>query len=205
MTEAAPPPGAGAEDIAAMEGRAAINREARARAEEIIAIVHDSAVRDAFSAADATAVMAGLHAIHWVKAIRTPDPETGTEQVETITLPLTTHRADANLWVHDYLTILFDRAKHAWCANPDNLSAPARAFFEPWWRELADREMAAMGHEPFRHIHDYDEERDAVLLELPTSGLMSRIFGDCDSLVVTIDKADLAIGDFSRLRVQVSN
>jgi hypothetical protein len=108
MTEAAPPPGAGAEDIAEMEGRAAINREARTRAEEIIAIVHDSAVRDAFSAADATAVMAGLHAIHWVKAIRTIDPETGTEQVETITLPLTTHRTDANLWVHDYQTILFD-------------------------------------------------------------------------------------------------
>ena len=85
------------------------------------------------------------------------------------------------------------------------MSAPARAFFEPWWRTLAEREMAAMGHEPFRHVPDYDEERDAVLLELPTSGLMSRIFGDCDNLVVTIDKADLAIGDFSKLRVQMSS
>ncbi len=205
VTEAAPPAGADAEDIAEMEGRAAINREARARAEEIIAIVHDSAARDTFSTGDVTAVMAGLHAIHWVKAIATIDPETGAERIETITLPLTTHRADANLWVHDYQTILFDRAKHAWCANPDNLSAPARAFFEPWWRELADREMAAMGHEPFRHVADYDEERDAVLLELPTSGLMSRRFGDGDNLVVTIDKADLAIGDFSKLRVQVSS
>ena len=44
-----------------------------------------------------------------------------------------------------------------------------------------------------------------MLLELPTSGLMSRIFGDCDNLVVTIDKADLAIGDFSKLRVQMSS
>jgi hypothetical protein len=149
--------------------------------------------------------MAGLHAIRWVKTTRSVDPETGAEQVETITLPLTTHRADANLWVHDYQTILFDRAKHAWCANPDNLSAPMRALFEPWWRTLAEREMAAMGHEPFRHVPDYDEERDAVLLELPTSGLMSRRFGDCDNLVVTIDKADLAIGDFSKLRVQVSS
>lgn len=205
MTEAAPPAGAEAEDIAEMKKRAAINHEARARAEEIIAIVHDSAARADFSASDATAVMAGLHAIHWVKAIRSVDPETGAEQIETITLPLTTHRADANLWVHDYQTILFDRAKHAWCANPDNLSAPARAFFEPWWRDLAAREMAAMGDEPFRHIHDYDEEREAVLLELPTSGLMSRRFGDGDNLVVTIDKADLAIGDFSKLRVQVSH
>lgn len=203
MTEA--PPGADAEEPDEMEQCAAINREARTRAEEIIAIVHDSAARDDFSASDATAVMAGLHAIRWVKAIRSIDPETGAERIETITLPLTTHRADANLWVHDYQTILFDRAKHAWCANPDNLSAPARAFFEPRWRDLADREMAAMGHEPFRHVPDYDEERDAVLLELPTSGLMSRRFGDGDNLVVTIDKADLAIGDFSKLRVQLSS
>lgn len=203
MTEA--PEGAEVDEPSEMEQCAAINREARARAEEIIAIVHDSAARADFSASDATAVMAGLHAIRWVKVIQSVDPETGAEQVETITLPLTTHRADANLWVHDYQTILFDRAKHAWCANPDNLSAPARALFEPWWQTLAEREMAAMGHEPFRHVSDFDEERDAVLLELPTSGLMSRRFGDCDNLVVTIDKADLAIGDFSKLRVQVSS
>ncbi|MDR7058423.1 MULTISPECIES: DUF1963 domain-containing protein [unclassified Sphingopyxis] len=203
MTEA--PPEADTDNPGEMEQCAALNREARARAEEIIAIVRDGAGRADFSAGDATAVMAGLHAIRWVKVIRSTDPETGAEQVETITLPLTTHRADANLWVHDYQTILFDRAKHAWCANPDNLSAPARALFEPWWRTLAEREMAAMGHEPFRHVPDYDEERDAVLLELPTSGLMSRIFGDRDNLVVTIDKANLAIGDFSKLRVQVSS
>lgn len=199
------PPGGDPENPGEIEQYVAINREARVRAEEIIAIVHDSAARGVFTASDATAVMTALHAIRWVKAVRSVDPETGAEQIETITLPLTTHRADANLWVHDYLTILFDRAKHAWCLNPDNLSASARALFEPWWRSLADREMAAMGHEPFRHVHDYDEERDVVLLELPTSGLMSRRFGDCDNLVVTIDKADLAIGDFSKLRVQVSN
>lgn len=203
MTEA--PEEAEAEEYGEMEQCAALNREARARAEEIIAIVRDGAGRADFSASDATAVMAALHAIRWAKAVRSVDPETGAEQIETITLPLTTHRADANLWVHDYQTILFDRAKHAWCADPDNLSAPARALFEPWWRTLAEREMAAMGHEPFRHVADYDAERDAVLLELPTSGLMSRRFGDDDNLVVTIDKADLAIGDFSKLRIQVSS
>lgn len=204
-TDATPAPGASAEDIVALEQRAAINREARARAHEIIAIVSESAAKDAFSASDASAVMAALHAIHWAKAVHRIDPETGAEERDTITLPLTTHRADAHLWVHDYQSILFDRAKHAWCVNPDSLSAPMRAFYEPYWRDLAAREMAAIGHEPFRYVHDYDEDRDAVLLELPTSGLMSRMFGDCDNLVVTIDKADLAVGDFSKLRVQVSN
>lgn len=205
MTDATPPPGASAEEIVALEQRAAINRDARTRAEEIVAIVHESAAKEAFSTSDATAVMSALHAIHWAKAVHRIDPETGAEVHDTITLPLTTHRADANLWVHDYQTILFDRAKHAWCAKPDSLSAPMRAFYEPYWRDLAACEMAAIGHEPFRYVHDYDEDRDAVLLELPTSGLMSRMFGDCDNLVVTIDKADLAVGDFSRLRVQVSN
>jgi len=200
-----PAPGASAEEIVALEQRAAINREARDRAGEIIAIVRESAAKEAFLASDASAVMTALHAIHWAKAVHRIDPETGAETHETITLPLTTHRADANLWVHDYQTILFDRAKHAWCAKPDSLSAPMRAFYEPYWRDLAACEMAAIGHEPFRYVHDYDEDRDAVLLELPTSGLMSRMFGDCDNLVVTIDKADLAVGDFSRLRVQVSN
>lgn len=184
---------------------AAINRDACERAREIIAIVHDSAARDTFSAGDATAVMAALHAIRWARTVRTVDPETGAEQVETVTLSLTTHRPGADLWVQDYQTILFDRAKHAWCANPDNLSAPARAFYEPRWRAMAACAMAAMGGEPLRHLSDFDEDRDIVLLELPSSGLMSRKFGDGDTLVLTIDRADLAIGDFSKVRAQLSS
>ena len=184
---------------------AAINRDARERAREIIAIVHDSAARDSFSPGDATAVMAALHAIRWARTVRTLDPETGAEQVEIVTLPLTTHRPGAELWVQDYRTILFDRAKHAWCANPDNLSAPARAFYEPWWREMAAFEMAAVGGEPLRPLSGFDGDRDMVLLELPSSGLMSRKFGDDADLVVTIGRAELAIGDFSKVRAQLSS
>lgn len=203
-TEAALPAGASEDEASAIERRAAINRDARARAEEIIAIVHDSATRDAFSPGDATAVMSALHAIRWASAGQSVDPETGAEESETITLPLTTHRPDANLWVHDYQAILFDRAKHAWCKDPNSLSAPARAFFEPRWRAMAMRETAVMGGVPSRHVDGYDAQRDALLLELPTSGLMSRGFGEGDNLVVTIAKADLATGDFSKLRAGVS-
>lgn len=186
------------------EQNAAMNREARGRTMEIIGIVRDSAARDPFSPGDATAVMAALHAIRWATTVRAINPETGAERSETITLPLTTHRPDADLWVHDYQTILFDRAKHAWCADPDNLSAPARAFYEPWWQDLAAREMAAMGHEPFHPLPDFDAGRDLVLIELPSSGLMSRRFGDGGNLVVTIDRADVAAGDFSKLRIRLS-
>ncbi|MBB6426743.1 DUF1963 domain-containing protein [Sphingopyxis sp. JAI128] len=189
--------------IAEAEHRAAINREARARAEEIIAIVHDSAARDAFAPGDATAVMSALHAIRWAKAAHSVDPETGAARVETITLPLTTHRPDADLWVHDYRAILFDRAKHAWCTNPNSLSAPARAFFEPRWRDLAAREMASMGGAPSLTADGHEAGHDAVLIDLPTSRLMSRRFGTGGHLVVTIDRAALAAGDFSAPRAAV--
>ncbi|KTE06140.1 DUF1963 domain-containing protein [Sphingopyxis sp. H115] len=196
--ETDPAPVAGDEGtIAESEHRAAINREARARAEEIIAIVHDSAARDAFAPGDATAVMSALHAIRWAKAVQSVDPETGDARVETITLPLTTHRPDADLWVHDYQTILFDRAKHAWCGNPSSLSAPARAFFEPRWRDLAARATASMGGVP---SHSTGRHNEAVLIDLPTSALMSHRFGSGGHLVVTIDKAALAAGDFSAPR-----
>lgn len=171
----------------------AINREARGRAAEIVGIIHDSAVRDPFSPGDATAVMAALHAIPWAVIARKTAAD-GSETFELETLPLTTHRADADLWVGDYRTMLFDRAKHAWCADPANLSAPARAYFEPLWQRLAAREMASVGGE---------RDGEPILLALPTSGLMSRRFGDGQALLVTIDKADLAIGDFAKARAQL--
>lgn len=177
----------------AIERCIAINREARERAAEIIGIIHDSAVRDPFSPGDAAAVMAALHAIPWARFIGTTNPD-GSEAFELVTLPLTTHRADADLWVRDYRMMLFDRAKHAWCADPANLSAPARAHFEPLWQGLATREMASTGGEC---------DGDPVLLALPTSGLMSRRFGDDQTLLVTIASADLAIGDFAKARARL--
>lgn len=203
MIDDAPPADIDDEGLGEWRRCAAINREARERAQEIIAIVHDSAARDAFSPGDATAVMAALHAIRWARPVRDIDPGTGLATVGAIILPLTTHRADATLWVHDYQAVLFDRAKHAWCANPDHLPALARAFYEPFWRDLAAREIAAMGHAPFHPGEGDAPGDDAVLIELPTSGLMSRRFGEDGSLVVTIARADLAIGDFSNVRARI--
>lgn len=183
------------------------NREARLRAEEIIAIVRDSAPKMAFSASDAAAVMEALRAIRWTKVNRKKDPQDrpGVELIESLTLPLTQHHPDAPLWVHDYQSIWFDHAKHAYAANPDALSDAARTLLEPWLRGLAAREMPSIGHIPFRYVHEYDEETHATLLELPTSGLMSWIFGDMDHLVLTLRKADLAAGRWDRPLVQVSN
>src|SRR3546814_18668223 len=92
-----------------------------------------------------------------------------------------TYRPGADVWGQDYQRYRCAGAKHAWCADPDHLSAPAPAFSEPRWRAMAAREMAAMGGEPLRPPPDFDDARDMVLLELPSSGLTSRKIVDGDN------------------------
>src|SRR3546814_3076376 len=101
--------------LARLVGGGEANRAAAASAAEIVAIIRDSADQHPFTAADATAVMAALHAIRWVA-----------DAAASPALPLTRHDPRAPLWVHEYRALLFDHAKHAWCADPSRLSAPAR-------------------------------------------------------------------------------
>lgn len=192
---------------AASRAAAETNREALSNAQEIIAIVRESAGRDAFSPAAAAAVMGALQTIRWTKVNRKPDPDgrPGAERIEVVTLPLTEHHPDAPLWVHDYHAVWFDHAKHAYAAGSDALSAAALAVLEPYCRELARREMPGIGHIPFAYVHEFDAGSDATMLELPSSGLMSWMFGDIDHLVLTMRKADLAAGRLDRPQVQISN
>ncbi len=200
-------PGDASDELALAIGDAAAgNTDAAQRAGEIIAIIREGAEQGvSFSPPDATAVMAGLHAIRWTRVWTVANAETGEDLVETITLPLTRHRPDGDLWVDDYRTILFDHAKHAWCRHPATLSAPARAFFEPLWQAMADREIAAMGNFPSLHAVGFDDERDTVMLEFPAGGLMSRGTRDGGNLVFAIRKADLAAGDFAKMRALSSH
>jgi hypothetical protein len=193
--------------VDASRAAAEMNREALANAREIIGIVRESAGRDDFSPAAAAAVMGALQTIRWTKVNRKADPggRPGAELIETLVLPLTEHHPDAPLWAHDYHAIWFDHAKHAYAAGSDRLSPEALAVLEPYCRELARHEMGGIGHVPFAYVHEYDEDADATLLELPSSGLMSWMFGDVDHLVLTIRKADLAIGRLDRPLVQFSN
>lgn len=198
------PADASDEYLAALADAAETNRATAAGAAEIVAIIRDSAGQHDFTASDATAVMAALHAVRWKHVVCHADPETGEDRVETLTLPLTRHDPRAPLWVHDYRALLFDAAKHAWTADPARLPAPARAWFEPLWRQLADREAATMGGAPSQPLAGFDPDHEAVLIELPSSGLMSRFAGEGGSLVLTIRKADLAVGDFSKIATRRS-
>ena len=171
------------------------NHDALARAEEIIAIIRDTAGRQNFSAADASAVMAALHAIRWTHVTRETDPETGEERADAVTLPLTRHNARANLWVGAYLRQAFEQAQRGWCRDPGLLSAPARAFFEPLWRNLAERTPPTMGGgDPGR------EPGMLRLLTLPADGLLPGLAGGGADLVLTVASAELAVGDVSRVR-----
>ncbi|SNT12338.1 protein of unknown function [Sphingopyxis indica] len=193
------PADASDEYLAALADAAETNRATAAGATEIVAIIRDSAGQHEFTPSDATAVMAALHAVRWKHVLCYPDPETGEDRIETLTLPLTRHDPRAPLWAHDYRALLLDAAKHAWLADPARLSAPARAWFEPLWRQLAAAEAATMGGAPSQPLVGFDPDYEAVLIELPTSGLMSRLVGEGENLVLTIRKADLAAGDFSKV------
>jgi hypothetical protein len=107
--------------------------------------------------------------------------------------------------LHDFETLRFDWAKHAYCRSPASLPADVRACFEELWRDFAAHEMAGMGHVPFKYVHEFDADSDITLIELPSSGLMSWMFGDVDNLVLSMKQTDLAAGNFAALNVQVSN
>lgn len=185
--------------VEATDAATAMNRDARVRAEEIVAIIRDSAHKAAFSASDAAAVMGALRAIRWTKVHRGPDPEgrPGAEQIAVQTLALTEHHPDAPLWVHDYHSVWFDHARRAYAADPATLSAEARAVVEPWCRELAAREMGQIGD-----VHDDAGAMHATLIELPSSALIGWAFGDAGRFRVALRKADLAMGRFDRPVVQ---
>lgn len=185
----------------AAEDAAKANRDAAERLREIIAIIRESASAGShFAPSDATAVMAALHAIRWSRVSAHPDPEGGEDRVETLALPLTRRRPDGDLWTGAYRNLLFDHARHAYCANPDRLSAPARGFFEPLWQAMAAAGVASIGGIPSRPAAGFDPERDATMLELLPNALLGLAQRDGASIILALRKADLATGEFSKIR-----
>lgn len=116
--------------------------------------------------------------------------------------PLTNHPAASWIWNFEERRLAL--ARHAYCADPDSLPEPTRAYCEAIWREMAGYEMAGMGHVPFGNIDDFDPRSDVTLLELPSTDLIGWTFGDVNNLVVCIGKDDLAAGRFDRVRAMSS-
>jgi hypothetical protein len=173
------------------------------------------ATSETFSPNAIGTVMAEMKAMAWMHKSVPPLYRDGkklsgaqriSEGVQTFPLPLTTHDPSAApSWVYDFETQLLDAAKTAYLRDPASLPAALVADCEKVWSDQAAREMVSMGHVPQGYVHQYDETEDATLVEIPTSDLVGWMFGVVNNLVITVQKADLSRGDFSKPLVQVTN
>jgi hypothetical protein len=178
------------------------------------ATVDSMAAEATFSATAIVPVLAEMHAMTWMHKSVPPlyrdgrkltSRERFDEGVRLLSLPLTTHDPVSTLWVHGFETYRRDWAKHAYARDPQSLPAEVLIDCEEIWKDMAAHEMGSMGHVPWQYVHEFDDRNDVTLLELPSSSLMNSMFGDVNSLVVTMTKADLAAGAFDRVKMQVSN
>ncbi len=96
-------------------------------------------------------------------------------------------------------------ARAVYVTAPDALPQALRAALEPVWAFDAQAERAHMGGATPEHFV-YDRAEDPVLLlELPTSDLTGRMFGDMNSFGVFISPEALKSGDLSQAWGRVSN
>jgi hypothetical protein len=185
------------------------------RLRELKARVDAMASSEAFSTQAIAPVLAEIRAMTWMhKSVpplyrdgqKLPHSERLQEGVDAFALPLTTHHPSAApSWVHAFETRLIDAAKPVYLADPSRLPPALTAFCEAIWSDEAACEIGGMGHVPWRYVHEFDGETEAMLVELPTCYLVGWMFGDVDNLVITVKKADLARNDFSRALVQFTN
>jgi hypothetical protein len=110
-------------------------------------------------------------------------------------------------WWSEFQQKLNWHAVVAYTRDPAALHAALRARLEVEWRDHFERRSAAMGHAPTGHIYTPHGPAtpNEVLLELPTNQLIGWIWGDCYSLVLTIEREALRRGDFSRVSMDITN
>jgi len=184
--------------VAALDAAAAqvrtVAEEARGRSD-----------KEAFSDEVAAELMQRLRAVELLHVERGADPERGpgAETIRATRAPLTEHRPEASLFVHDYESLREDWAKHAWCAQADALPEAQRGYFEARWREMAALEATGMGRQPAGVLPGFNPANQTVLVEFVSSPLLKWRFGNEGALTATIDDAFLAQGDFTRLRSQI--
>lgn len=185
------------------------------RLRELRARVSAMALSRTFSVEAIVPLLADMQSMTWMHKRVPPTYRDGRkvsdslrlqEGVQVFTLPLTTHHPSANpSWVHPFETQLMEAAKPIYLETSDVLPPTLVALCETIWGDQATSEMGGMGHVPWRYVHEFDEETEVTLVELPTCYLVGWVFGDVDNLVITIKKADLARNDFSKVLVQTSN
>ncbi|THK36479.1 DUF1963 domain-containing protein [Ensifer sp. MPMI2T] len=109
------------------------------------------------------------------------------------------------LWLTDWATLAQHHATHLYAADPRALPPAWREKVEEQAAFDAQREMGAMREVPDGYVHEFAMGSDVTLLQLPTSHLMNWIWGDTYDLVLTAPRADLVLGEFGRVKVQITN
>lgn len=207
--ELSPPPGdidklhARILALEAWERQADVAARVAARLREISARTREIAEQTLFSPGAIAPLLRELHAIEWLHVA----VENSDSPPRTMQLPITDVRYLQGPYASciEFPALRYDWAKHAYACAPESLPPAARAYFVRLWADESAHQMASMGHAPFGYLDSFDLEEDVVLIELPSSGLMSWMFGDVNSLVITMKRADLATGRWDSIKAQVTN
>lgn len=110
-------------------------------------------------------------------------------------------------WWYPYLEGLYCHSLSAYVEDPSALPLALRERMEPFWKLDATIGRGAMGHAPEGHIYTPHgpKSTNEVLLELPSSYLIGWAWAGFYSIVLLIDRAALAHGDFSCVQVDITN
>jgi hypothetical protein len=110
-------------------------------------------------------------------------------------------------WWDRYAQQLYWHCVNAYTTNQESLHRALCELMEQIWRIEAEWRSGGMGHAPEGFIYTPHGPRTdtEVLLELPTSSMQGWIWGDCYSIVLLIKREALSHGDFSDIRVDITN
>lgn len=110
-------------------------------------------------------------------------------------------------WSGSYAHSLYQHAVYTYTRNPQALPAEVRERMETIWRFEALHERGAMGHAPIGHVYTPHGPAtpNAVLLELPTSDMVGWAWGDMYSIVLFINRDELAHGNFDNVMFEITN
>lgn len=99
----------------------------------------------------------------------------------------------------------FDMARHAYCRDMAELPAAARAFYEPLWRTLEGKRPPRLGGFPAAYADAFSPGEHVIVIQLPSSDLMSWMFGDVDDLIVLMTCDQMVAGRFEEAHFDVTN
>ncbi len=110
-------------------------------------------------------------------------------------------------YVSGFLPLLGTHAKYAYLETPEKLTAKTRVRFETIWAFDALHERGGMSHPPkgFIYTPHGSSSPNEILLELPTSSLIGWMWGDMNSIVLTVPRDDLANGKLDNILVDITN